>query len=96
MTCRCTGKSGTRKRLYRSRRHATTTAIYRGWIPTTYACPGGGGFHLTHPRDQKQGKGARKPHPCNSGHPNPRTALRSPHSTIQPAATSGIFYTQGG
>lgn len=49
-SCRCRGRSGKRKTLYRSARAAVTVALRRGWSPATYHCPTGSGFHLTHGR----------------------------------------------
>lgn len=48
MTCRCTGRSGAPKTLFRSRRRAVTIALRRGWNPATYHCPNSNGWHLTH------------------------------------------------
>lgn len=50
--CRCTGRSGRPKLLYARRRRAVTIALQRGWLPTTYRCPTGRGWHLTHGGDE--------------------------------------------
>jgi hypothetical protein len=46
--CHCTGRSGVKKRLYKTRQAAVTMAIRRGWPPHTYRCPTANGYHLTH------------------------------------------------
>lgn len=47
--CTCRGRSGERKRLYRTRQAAVSDALHRGWQPTTYRCPAvRRGYHLTH------------------------------------------------
>ena len=50
LRCKCRGRSGERKMLYAFRDKAVSAALRRGWPPTTYRCPSGRGFHLTHGR----------------------------------------------
>ncbi len=46
--CGCRSHAGQPKRSYASRRAAVSVAIRRGWAPSTYRCPKGRGWHLTH------------------------------------------------
>lgn len=46
--CRCTSRQGVKKKRYPTRQNAVNIAILRGWVPNTYPCPSGKGFHLTH------------------------------------------------
>lgn len=52
-TCSCVGRSGKHKARWLRRQDAVDAAISRGWVPATYRCPNGDGYHLTHDRRRR-------------------------------------------